>query len=177
MIVPRVRRLPRSTNDNFFDATFGFGGLPDIADYPLRLPAGHQSDVWWECALRSSTSWKSCSSSVARAKDLARKFWTSFLDAANDRAISDYVIVVLDAPAGFLERQVGHGASFNQVCRVAVGGRAAFLVSRRYGPHQGSPPGVAEKNIAEPRRSNLSVARQSAACPTASAEKCQTVRV
>ena len=54
---------------------------------------------------------------------------------------------------------------------------AAFLVSRRYGPHQGSPPGVAEKNIAEPRRSNLSVARQSAACPTASAEKCQTVRV
>jgi len=36
---------------------------------------------------------------------------------------------------------------------------------------------VSEKNIAEPRRSNLSVARQSAACPTASAEKCQTVRV
>ena len=45
MIVPRVRRLPRSTNDNFFDATFGFGGLPDIADYPLRLPAGHQSEI------------------------------------------------------------------------------------------------------------------------------------
>ena len=45
MIVPRVRRLPRSTNDNIFDATFGFGGLPDIADYPLRLPAGHQSEI------------------------------------------------------------------------------------------------------------------------------------